>query len=198
MRDLAIHGNDLIVATHGRSFWVLDNISALRQLGANVTNSGAHLFEPAEVIQLIPGADFVGTPIPRDEPIAENPPAGAIIDYYLKSNAGGPVTLEIIDPSGEVIRKYSSEDKFPAVDPDKLNYPPFWARTQEPLPATSGFHRWIWDFRPTPTAPAGRGGGGGGRGGGQLALPGHYTVRLTVGGKSQTQPLVVKPDPRAK
>jgi photosystem II stability/assembly factor-like uncharacterized protein len=195
MRDLAIHGNDLIVATHGRSFWVLDNISPLRQLAGNIANSSVHLFEPAEVIQLIPGADFVGTPIPRDEPIAENPPAGVMIDYYLKSNANGPVTLEIIDPSGEVIRKYSSEDKFPAIDPDKLNYPPFWARTQEPLPATAGFHRWIWDFRPTPTAPAGRGGG---RGGGTLALPGNYTVRLTVGGKSQTQPLVVKPDPRAR
>ncbi|HEV8589338.1 MAG TPA: hypothetical protein VGQ72_10725 [Pyrinomonadaceae bacterium] len=199
MRDLAIHGNDLIVATHGRGFWVLDNISPLRQLAGNVANNAVHLFEPAEVIQLIPGADFVGTPIPRDEPIAENLPAGAMIDYYLKSNAGGPVTLEIIDPSGEVIRRYSSEDKFPPIDPDKLNYPPFWARTQEPLPATAGFHRWIWDFRPTPPAQTGRGGGGGGFGrGAQLALPGNYTVRLTVGGKSQTQPLIVKPDPRIK
>src|SRR5438552_1570886 len=196
MRDLAFHKNDLIVTTHGRGFWVLDNMSALRQLRAAVANSSAHLFEPAEVIQLIPGADFVGTPLPRDEPIAENPPAGAIIDYYLKSNASGPITLEIIDPSGEVIRKYSSEDKFPAVDPEKLNYPPFWARTQEPLLATAGFHRWIWDLRPTP-APAGRGGGGRGRGG-ELALPGEYKVRLTAGGKSQTQRLIVKPDPRAK
>jgi hypothetical protein len=115
----------------------------------------------------------------------------------LKSNASGPVTLEIIDPSGEVIRRYSSQDKFPPIDPDKLNYPPLWARPQEPLPATAGFHRWIWDFRPTPPAQTGRGGGGGGFGrGAQLALPGNYTVRLTVGGKSQTQPLVVKPDPR--
>ena len=196
MRDLAIHGNDLIVATHGRGFWVLDNISALRQLNGAVAGSTAHLFEPAEVIQLIPGADFVGTPLPRDEPIAENPAAGAIIDYYLKSNASGPVTLEIIDPSDEVIRKYSSEDKFPPIDPDKLNYPPYWARTQEPLPATAGFHRWVWDFHPTPPQ-TGRGGGGRGRGG-ELALPGEYTVRLTVNGKSQTQPLIVKPDPRAK
>src|ERR1044071_9619791 len=158
----------------------------VRHLRNTVANNSMHLFEPAEVIQLIPGADFVGTPLPRDEPIAENPPAGAIIDYYLKSNASGPVTLEIIDPAGEVIRKYSSEDKFPPIDPDKLNYPPFWVRVQEPLPATAGFHRWIWDFRPTLTAPAARGGGGG-RGAGQLALPGNYTVRLTVNGKSQTQ-----------
>ncbi len=197
MRDLAFHKDDLIVATHGRGFWVLDNISPLRQLAGNVASSSTHLFEPATVIQLIPGADFVGTPLPRDEPIAENPPTGAIIDYYLKSNASGPVTLEILDPSGQVIRKYSSEDKFPAVDPDKLNYPPFWARTQEPLPATAGFHRWVWDFRPTPQA-TGRGGGGGFGRGTQLALPGRYTVRLTVGGKSHTAPLVVKGDPRSR
>ena len=120
-----------------------------------------------------------------------------MIDYYLKSNASGPVTLEIIDPSGDVIRKYSSEDKFPSIDPEKLNYPPFWARTQEPLPATAGFHRWLWDFRPTPPAQTGRGGGGRGRGG-ELALPGEYKVRLTAGGKSQTQTLIIKPDPRAK
>jgi hypothetical protein len=197
MRDLAIHRNDLIVATHGRGFWVLDNMSALRQLSVSIANSSAHLFAPASVVQLIPSADFVGTPIPRDEPIAENSPTGAIIDYYLTTNASGPVTLEILDPSGEVIRKYSSEDKFPPIDPDKLNYPPFWARTQEPLPATAGFHRWVWDFRATPQGGGGRGGGGRGRGG-ELALPGNYTVRLTVGGKSQTQPLVVKSDPRSK
>jgi hypothetical protein len=121
-----------------------------------------------------------------------------MIDFYLKTNSTGPVTLEIIDPSGEVIRRYSSEDKFPPIDPDKLNYPPFWARTSEPLTATAGMHRWIWDFRPTPPQrPAGGGGGGFGRGG-QLALPGTYTVRLTANGKSQMAPLVVKPDPRSK
>jgi hypothetical protein len=102
-----------------------------------------------------------------------------------------------------VVRKYSSEDKFPPVDPDRLNYPPLWARTQEPLPASAGMHRWLWDFRPTPPQ-RGAGGPGGGGGGGffgrgaQLALPGNYTVRLTVNGKSTTAPLVVKADPRSK
>jgi len=99
-----------------------------------------------------------------------------------------------------VMRKDSSEDKFPPVDPDKLNYPPFWARTQEPLPATAGMHRWIWDYRPTPP-PRGAGGPGGGGffgRGAQSALPGNYTVRLTVNGKSQTAPLVVKADPRSR
>ncbi|MFN2578425.1 MAG: WD40/YVTN/BNR-like repeat-containing protein [Pyrinomonadaceae bacterium] len=201
MRDLAFHDNDLIVATHGRGFWVLDNITPLRQLSPATAQAEAILFQPAEAVQVITGADN-GTPQPRDEPLADNAPAGAMIDFYLRTNASGPVTMEILDPSGEVIRQYSSEDKFPPVDPEKLNYPPFWARRSEPLPASAGMHRWIWDFRPTPPArPAGLGGGGGGVGfgrGGQLALPGIYTVRLTLNGKTQTAPLTVKPDPRAR
>jgi len=198
MRDLAFHDNDLIVATHGRGFWVLDNVTALRQLSPSMTRADAILFQPADTMEIISGSDN-GTPMPRDEPLADNSPTGAMIDFYLKTNASGPVTIEILDPAGDVIRKYSSEDKFPPVDPDKLNYPPYWARTSEPLPATAGMHRWIWDFRVTPTQAAGRGGGGGGFGrGGQLALPGMYTVRLTVNGKSQMAPLVVKTDPRSK
>jgi len=203
MRDLAFKDNDLIVATHGRGFWVLDNITALRQLSTAMAREDAVLFGPAEAIQIFSGGDN-GTPQPRDEPLADNPPTGAMIDFYLRRNASGPVTLEIIDPAGDVIRKYSSEDKFPPVDPDRLNYPPYWARTSEPLPATAGMHRWIWDFRPTPAqrgagGPGGGGGGGGGFGrGAQSALPGTYTVRLTVNGKSQTAPLIVKADPRAK
>jgi hypothetical protein len=201
MRDLAFKDNDLIVGTHGRGFWVLDNISGLRQLSTAMAREDAVIFQPAVAIEVITGSDN-GTPQPRDEPLAENPPAGAIIDFYLRRNVNGPVTLEIIDPSGEVIRKYSSEDKFPSVDPDRLNYPPFWARTSEPLPATAGMHRWLWDFRPTPpqrgAGGPGGGGGGFGRGGAQLALPGNYSVRLTVNGKSQTAPLVVKADPRSR
>jgi len=199
MRDLAIHEDDLIVATHGRGFWVLDDITPLRQIIGEVSNAAAHLFRPADAINMPPGGDN-GTPLPRDEPLADNPPSGALIDYYLKTNATGPVTLEILDPSGETIRRYSSEDKFPPVDPDKLNFPPFWARTPEPLPATAGMHRFVWDLRPTPPPrPAGAGGGGGPFGrGAQPVLPGTYTVKLTVGGKSYTQPLQVKMDPRVK
>ena len=200
MRDLAFHDNDLIVATHGRGFWVLDNVTALRQLSPSMTRADAILFQPADAMEIIAGGDN-GTPMPRDEPLADNSPTGAMIDFFLKTNASGPVTIEILDPAGEVIRRYSSEDKFPPVDPARLNYPPYWARTSEPLPATAGMHRWFWDFRPTPPQTTGRGGGGGGGGfgrGGQLALPGMYTVRLTVNGKSQMAPLVVKPDPRSK
>jgi len=198
VRDLAIHEDDLIVATHGRGFWVLDNIAALRQINNEVAKSSAHLFQPADTINAIPGGDN-GTPLPRDEPLAENPPLGAMIDYYLKSKASGPVTLEIVDAAGESIRRYSSEDKFPPLDPDKLNFPPFWARTNEPLPASPGMHRWIWDLRPTPPQrPAGTGGGGGGffGRGAQTVLPGKYTVRLTVDGRTYTQPLFIKMDPR--
>jgi photosystem II stability/assembly factor-like uncharacterized protein len=200
MRDLAVHADDLIVATHGRGFWVLDDITALRQIGEVAAD---YLFRPADAVELTPGSDN-GTPMPRDEPLAENPSYGALLDYYLRSNASGVVTLEIIDPAGEVIRRYASDDKSPAVNPDTLSIPLFWVRRQEPLSAAAGMHRWIWDLRPAPAprpagAPGGGGGGGGfGRGGASAVLPGTYTVKLTVGGKSYSQPLVVKMDPRAK
>src|SRR5262249_6759047 len=132
MRDLAIHRDDLIVATHGRGFWIIDDITPLRQIGDEASQAGAFLFQPAEAILLTPGSDN-GTPMPRDEPLTENPPFGAMIDYYLKTNAGGPVTLEILDPAGDVIRKYSSEDKAPAVNTETLNIPAFWVRPFEPL-----------------------------------------------------------------
>ena len=199
MRDLAIHGDDLIVATHGRGFWVIDDITALRQINADVANANAHLFAPAEAIIMTPGSDN-GTPMPRDEPLAENAPYGAMIDYYLKANVRGPVTLEILDPAGDVVRKYSSEDKPPTVNPETLNIPAYWVRPFEPLSTRAGMHRWIWDLRPTPAPrPPGAGGGGfGGRGATSTVLPGTYTVKLSVGGKSYTQPLLVRMDPRTR
>jgi hypothetical protein len=150
-------------------------------------------------VLLTQGSDN-GTPMPRDEPLAENAPYGAMIDYYLKADANGPVTLEILDPAGEVIRKYSSEDKGPPVNLETLNIPAYWVRPFEPLSTAAGMHRWIWDLRPTPpTRPASGGGGGGfGRAGAATVLPGTYTVKLSVGGKNYTQPLIVKLDPRTK
>jgi len=200
VRDLIIHNDDLIVGTHGRGFWVMDNMTPLRQSTADVAKANAYLFEPAPTYLLTVGSDN-GTPMPRDEPLAENAPFGAMIDYYLKANTSGPLTIEILDPAGEVIRKYSSEDKATPVNPDTLNIPAFWVRTPEPLSRAAGMHRWIWDLRPTPAPrPAGGGGGGGfgGRGAAALVLPGTYTVRMTVSGKSYTQPLIVKMDPRTK
>ncbi|MFL6227501.1 MAG: VPS10 domain-containing protein [Pyrinomonadaceae bacterium] len=203
VRDLVIHEDDLVVGTHGRGIWVLDDITALRQLGEDVFNSAAFLFRPADAYDIPPGSEN-GTPQPRDEPFAENPPYGAIIDYYLKSNASGAVTLEILDPSGAVVRRYSSEDRQTPVDPNTLNIPASWVRTPEPLSAAAGMHRFVWDLRPTPTPRAGGAGGGGGGGGGIFGgrgatmLPGNYTVRLNANGKSYTQPLRLRPDPRAK
>lgn len=197
MRDLAIHEDDLIVATHGRGFWILDDITALRQVGEAAASSGAFLFKPADAIEITRGSDF-GTPQPRDEALAENPPFGAIIDYYLKTASSGPVTLEIVDPAGEVIRRYSSDDKMPVVDPEKLDIPASWIPKPEPLSAAAGMHRWVWNLRPESKDGQGRGGvmaeffGGGA----PLVLPGNYTVRLTVNGQTYTQPLRVKPDPR--
>ena len=199
MRDLAIKGDDLIVATHGRGFWVLDDMTVLRQIDDKMAKAEVFLFQPAETIALTPGSDN-GTPQPRDEALAENPPNGAIIDYFLKSNAAGPVVLEILDPSGESIRRYSSADQATPVNPDTLNIPAFWRPTPKPLSASAGMHRWIWDLRPTPTETRGGAGGGGGGGFGNrtpMVLPGNYVVKLTVAGKSFTQPLRVKPDPRS-
>jgi hypothetical protein len=193
MRDLAIKDDDLIVATHGRGFWVLDDITALRQLDSTVAGADAFLFRPAEALHL-PEPDEQGTPLPKDEPSAENPPAGAIIDYYIKGPSSGSVVLEILDAEGGVVRRFASDDRPTPRDPNTLAVQTVWAPQTDALPATPGMHRWVWDLRGTP--PAGGGGGRGGRGAAPVARPGHYTVRFTAGGKTTTQPLIVKQDPR--
>jgi photosystem II stability/assembly factor-like uncharacterized protein len=202
MRDLVFHDNDLIVATHGRGFWVLDDISALRQSTAEVTSAAAHLFKPADAIILPPATDD-GTPTQKDEPMAENPPVGAIIDYYLKAPASGPLTIEILNGSGATVRQYSSADPIPPLDVNSLAVNAVWQRPQKPPSAAAGMHRFVWDLRPTPAAEGrgGRGsggGGGGGRGGQPPVAAGGYSVKLTVNGQSHTQPLTVKPDPRER
>lgn len=187
MRDFAIHGNDLIVATHGRGFWVLDNISVLRQLDRKIADSDAYLFRPAEVLNIPPGDEF-GTPLPKDEPIAENPPYGAMIDYCLKS-PGSPVVLEITDAAGQTIRRFSSDDHPTVQDPNTLNIPAIWVPAPQPLPGGAGMHRWVWNLS---VAVAGGGGRGGGRGSAARAQAGTYTVKLTVNGRTYTQPLVIR------
>jgi hypothetical protein len=199
IRDLAIHDDDLIVATHGRGFWVLDDMTSLRQINDKVTQSEAYLFEPGVAIRMHAGTDY-GSPMPRDEALAENPPVGAMIDYYLKSPASSPVVIEILDAKGQVIRQYSSEDKTPPVKPETLDFPAFWRPAPKPPSAEAGMHRWIWDLHYTAVpgsthlvgdefvvAPRG-----------VTALPGTYTMKLTVGGQSYSQPLTLKMDPRIK
>jgi len=203
MRDLAFHDNDLIVATHGRGFWVLDDISALRQASSDVVSSDAFLFKPADAV-LIPQNTDNGTPTQKDEPEADNPPNGAIIDYYLKTAATGPVTIEILNAGGTVVRRYSSSDPAPAIDVNTLAVNLAWSRLPEPLSSAAGMHRWVWDFRPDPPAGGrgrggrGAGGAGGGRGGPPPVATGAYSVRLTAHGKTLTQPLTLKPDPRER
>ncbi|MGH9406708.1 MAG: WD40/YVTN/BNR-like repeat-containing protein [Terriglobia bacterium] len=206
VRDLWIYRHDLIAATHGRSFWILDDITPLEQVNASATVPNAWLFRP-ETAYRIRRDTNTDTPIPPDEPAGKNPPDGAIIDYRLAENASGPVTLEILDARGTLVRRYSSGDK-PSVTEDELekqSIPLYWIRVPRVLPATAGAHRWVWDLHyaapeaaryeypisavphDTPRIPLGA-----------RALPGRYTVRLTVNGHAYTQPLVVKMDPRVR
>ncbi len=206
IRDLVVHDSDLVVGTHGRSFWVLDDISPLRQMTEEVTSANAHLFAPRVTYRFARDTN-TDTPLPPEEPAGKNPPDGAILYYYLKSAASAPVTLEILDSAGKLVRRFSSADQAPSPNRN-LNVPLYWVRPFQPLAATAGMHRFVWDLHAAP-AP----GGGGRRGGegcpisaiymdtpcgpqGQWMPAGSYTVTLTVNGQSYEQPLVVKPDPR--
>jgi hypothetical protein len=211
MRDLWIHENDLIVATHGRSFWILDDIAWLRQLNAGITTpetrqAQPHLFEPAPAYR-IRRDTYTDTPLPADEPAGENPPDGAIIDYSLLKPATGPLTIEVLDSQGKLVRRYSSTDQpeRSSADLQKEMIPPYWLQPFRALPTGAGLHRWVWDLRypppvstsheypiaavphSTPRYPLG-----------PLVVPGNYTVRLTANGSSVSAPLMVKMDPRVK
>ncbi|HEV2482902.1 MAG TPA: hypothetical protein VGS79_24720 [Puia sp.] len=201
IRDLVFKDADVVVATHGRSFWILDDIVPLRQLTPATAAADAVLYKPESAIRVRWDMN-TDTPLPQEEPAGENPPDGAIIDYYLKSDATGPVTLDILDGAGKVVRHYSSTDTLYTV-PD-VNIPTYWIRPQQLLSAKAGPHRFLWDLHyqplnvpasypiaavyantaPEPTSP--------------WALPGTYTVRLTADGKTSTQPLVIRMDPRVK
>ena len=203
VRDLIVKGDDLCVGTHGRGFWILDNITPLRQIQSSVTKASAILFRP-EVALRVRWNQNTDTPLPPDTPAGENPPDGAMIDYYVGAGISGPVSLEIKDETGAVVRRYSSADPLPTPNPT-LPIPPYWLRPPQQLAADPGMHRFLWDlhyapvpgeapqypiaavFRntaPAPTSP--------------WAMPGKYTVVLTAGGKSYEQPLTVVMDPRVK
>ncbi|HEX7018954.1 MAG TPA: glycosyl hydrolase [Gemmatimonadaceae bacterium] len=198
VRDFEIYDNDLIVGTFGRGIYVVDDISPLRQLNPQVLASDAHLFKPADVVNYIQGGDN-GTPLQKDEPQAPNPASGAAIDYYLKSDATGPVTLEIVNASGQVVRSYSNSPGAAAAAGGRgarggrtggiPNVSPLWQQSPEPFATSAGMHRVVW----TPVT-GGRGFGGFGRQ--ATPLTGAFTARLTVNGKTYTQGFEVKPDPR--
>jgi photosystem II stability/assembly factor-like uncharacterized protein len=209
MRDFEFYGSDLILATHGRGFWVIDDISPLRQLSDAVTRDDAYLFKPSDTINFIEGNDN-GTPLQKDEPHGENPPNGAAIDYYLKRAPSTPVVIEIVDASGAVVQTFSSDPNAQRPPPGRgagaagagaarptgiPRVSPLWQTPPELPSATAGMHRVTWNpLRPRPRGapPADEGG----------PLDRHYlgsfTAKLTVSGKTYAQPFVVKPDPRTQ
>ncbi len=189
VRDIDVHGNDLVIATHGRAFWVMDDITPLRQS----VDGTPFLYKPATAVRERP-AGFTGTPMPKDEPIAANPPFGAYIDYVLPLTPA-LVTLEILDANDQLVRRYSSADKPQPPNLARITTAPEWVATPSTLSTSPGMHRFVWPLRYA--APAGvntrRGGGEG-----VWAPPGNYKVVLTVGDRKLMQPLTVVPDPRLK
>lgn len=202
IRDLVIKDDDLIVGTHGRSFWILDDISPIRALGRAASESSPFLFEPQAATRVRWNLN-TDTPLPPDEPAGENPPDGAILHYWLQQDAAS-VTLEILDEAGVPVRRYSSDDP---IEPfvEGRNTPDYWLRPHQPLPKSRGLHRFVWDlhherpavatfgypiaaiWRNTPRTPLG-----------SWVRPGRYTVRLTAGGQTRTAPLTVRMDPRVR
>ena len=201
IRDIVVKDDDLVAGTHGRGFWILDNITPLRQLFEQLAKSESILYRPQTALR-IHWSMYTDTPLPQEEPAGQNPPDGAMIDYVLKDKANGEVTLDIKDSKGKIIRHFSSNDKPYEIPP--LNIPLYWIRPQQLLSGEAGSHRFLWDLHyaplneppaypisaiykntaPDPTSP--------------WVMPGNYTVTLTEGGKHYSQPLMVKMDPRVK
>ncbi|MBK8490610.1 MAG: glycoside hydrolase [Saprospirales bacterium] len=196
IRDLVIKDDDIVVGTHGRSFWILDNITPLRQYQAGSTKT---LYTPQSAWRVRWNMN-PDTPLPQEEPAGQNPPDGAMIDYYLAENAR-EILLQILDSEGQLIRNYRPDDPAPGVSGQ--NFPPYWVRPHLALSGEKGAHRFCWDmcYDPLPdvgarfpisaiyenTAP---------RATAPFVMPGIYTVRLTVDGKIFEEPLEIKMDPR--
>jgi photosystem II stability/assembly factor-like uncharacterized protein len=203
-RDMTIHGNDLVAGTYGRGIWVLDDISPLRQIGPETAAAPVRLFKPGDAIRVRRNVNG-DTPFPPEVAHAPNPPLGAIIYYYLGARPSGVVTLDVLDGSGAIVRHLSSDPVAPLPDPPPP-VPDYWLEKPKPMPTDVGTNRINWNIRydnppafshnfaqvmgavagDTPASPEG-----------PLALPGTYTVKLTVDGRSYAQPLVVTNDPRS-
>jgi photosystem II stability/assembly factor-like uncharacterized protein len=203
-RDLTIHGNDLVAGTYGRGIWILDDFAVLRQVAPSIAAEPAHLFRPADAVRLRRNVNY-DTPFPPEVPHALNPPDGVIVDYWLATTPAGDVTLDVLDDAGRVVRHLSSVPVAPVAEAARPPEPSFWLATPRPLPKAVGLNRVSWDLRYdappafshsfeinanpglTPPSPEGL-----------LALPGTYTLRLTVDGRSYTQTATVHPDPRSR
>jgi hypothetical protein len=190
IHDLVVKDDDLVVATHGRSFWVLDDLTPVRQVNAQSPQADVILYQPQTALRLHYPTEF-----DRRQPVGDNPPPGAIIDYYFKTAPKDEVSLDILDTSGKVVRHLSSKEK------KENEQPPEWPdRVEHPktIPVNEGMNRFAWDLRyDDPVQIPGAFYTGEGPKG-PLALPGEYQVKLTIGGKSQTAPLHLAIDPRTK
>jgi len=189
VHDITTHGNDLIIATHGRSFWILDDISPLRQMTAEVANEDTHLFKPETAYRF----RGVGFRLPGGVAAGENPPSGAIIDYILKTAPKDAITLQILDSKGKLVRKYSSKNEHGAAPSP---FEAFFGGGGATLPAKAGMNRFEWDLRYEAPARVPGAVAWGGFEHGPFAVPGDYQVKLTVAGHDYTAPLHVQEDPR--
>jgi len=199
IRDLVIKDDDLVLGTHGRGFWIMDDITPLRQL--TTTTLQTQLLKPQTAVR-VRWNMWTDTPLPQEEPAGTNPPDGAIINYYLAEPAKGEIKLEIADAKGNIIRTYSSNDTLYTIP--KSNTPEYWIREQKILSGKAGAHRFLWDMHHQPlnepatypiaatyknTAPEFTS---------PWVMPGTYTATLTVNGEKYAKPFVVKMDPRVK
>jgi photosystem II stability/assembly factor-like uncharacterized protein len=185
IRDIAVHANDIIVATHGRAFWVLDDVASLRQMSAALAAAGPFLFAPANAYRTRPGNEE-GTPLPLDEPQAQNAATGAYIDYYLPAAATTPVEISITGNTLPIAH-WSSADKLDAPDPMKADIAPQWLSAPQAVATSAGAHRFVWDFHVVRDD-----------GSHHLALvpPGTYAVTLRLNGKAYKQNVEILRDPR--
>jgi photosystem II stability/assembly factor-like uncharacterized protein len=204
IRDLVVHQDDLVIGTHGRSFWILDDITPLRQMTTDVASAPATLFTP-QLTYRVRRSTNTDTPLPPEVPAGQNPPDGAVIDYVIGSGFSGPAILEISDSSGKVVRHFSSTDQPAPLDTKELNVPTYWVRPERTLSASSGMHRFVWDLRLSPPDtleheyPISAIPGDTPRGPqGPAVVPGDYKVTLAANGKTYTQPLHIQMDPRVK
>jgi photosystem II stability/assembly factor-like uncharacterized protein len=196
VRDLVVHGDDLIAATHGRSFWILDDIAPLRQIDPAIARADVLLFPPATAMRVFT-EPFHGTPLPPEVPAGKNPPDGALIDFWLAQAPSTPVELAIYDSRGTLVRSYTSGAKAPAI-PHNLPVADIWLAPPPGLTANAGHNRFLWDLRYTgPKSAAADEDSESGESTGPLAIPGDYSVKLTVNGKTLTQSLHVDQDPRS-
>ena len=215
MRDLDVHGDDLIVATYGRSIWILDNLTPLRQADASIATSDVHFFKPQTAMRWRWDMNQ-DTPLPIETPVGQNPPDGAILDYYLKSAPAGEITLTMTDARGAIVRRYTSTA--PPAPTLASNVPEYWFAPPVALPKGAGLNRFAWNLRyPNPKVlPFGYFGGflkyveytladhaipgqtPREQPEGALVAPGEYVATLEAGGKTYRQPLAVKPDPRVR